>query len=187
MRPSVLRAELLAAATTRGAVLAAAAAAVLVVIAAATSGDPVAAYGACAVALVLGAVMTAADYDHDTLCAALLATPARWPVLAAKLAIHGAFGLLLGLAALGVALLITGDVAHGGAAVPAAALAGAIGVAIGALARRRSIALAAAGAVIALVAGAAVAATTAALATLLALAATLPAAATLALTRRDVA
>ncbi len=184
---SALRAELLALRTTRAAPAALVATAVLVALAAALLDDPKTAYGACLLALALGAATTAAEYRDDTIGYALLAAPRRWPVLAAKAATHAATALIFGLVALTVALLVTGaDLTTATAgAVPAAALAGIAGVALGALARdARETALGALLA-IAAVAGAAAVAQPAAAATLAALTVVLAAAATASFLKRD--
>lgn len=139
-----LRAELLGLRTTRLPAVGAAALA-LVVVAAAVASDRVAvAYAACFVAMALGAAATAWECRDGALTHALLASPSRWPVAAAKLASHLGLGAALGLLALGLALLVTGNDttwAAGYGAVPAAALAGALGVAAGLLVREAQLAV----------------------------------------------
>lgn len=58
------------------------------------------------VALVAGALSVTAEYRHKTITPAVLITPRRTPLLAAKLITLAAAGLLFGLAAAGVATAI---------------------------------------------------------------------------------
>ncbi len=55
---------------------------------------------ACLFTLALGILGMAGEYRDDTLGQALLAAPARWPVVLAKVIAHGLAGLTFGLVAL---------------------------------------------------------------------------------------
>ena len=110
------------------------------------------------VSLALGVVGIAGEYRHGTIGHALLAAPARWPVVLAKVLAHGLAGLLLGLVALAITFAagvpgLAGEdagVSYSSSLVRyvvlgtlvAPALFGAIGVGLGALLRDQPLALA---------------------------------------------
>jgi ABC-2 type transport system permease protein len=103
--------------------------------------------------LILGVLAVTSEFRHGTITAALLITPRRTPLLAAKLITLTATGLALGLAAFGEAAAIAAPILSArhiasqvnGATVAsiiaggaiAAALAAALGVGIGALLRNQ--------------------------------------------------
>jgi ABC-2 type transport system permease protein len=163
----LLRAEALRLTTTRTYWLLAAAVAALIAggsgaIAAATSFTPgisparsVLAIAGLAqtVALLTGALSVTSEFRHKTITPAVLITPRRTPLLAAKLITVAAAGLAFGLAATGLATAITlpllaarhvpagisgtqaaAIIAGGGAAT---ALAAALGIGIGAIIRNQ--------------------------------------------------
>ena len=105
------------------------------------------------VALLAGALSVTGEFRHKTITPAVLITPRRTPLLAAKLIIMAAAGLVFGLAATGLATAITlpllaarhipaglsgtqaaAIIAGGGAAT---ALAAALGIGIGAIIRNQ--------------------------------------------------
>jgi ABC-2 type transport system permease protein len=106
------------------------------------------------VALIAGALSVAGEFRHQTIIPAVLITPRRTPLLAAKLITLAAAGLALGVAATGIATAITvpvlaarhipaGVSATGIAAVIAGgaiatALAAALGVGAGAIIRSQA-------------------------------------------------
>lgn len=107
-------------------------------------------------ALVLGATMMTTEHRHGTLAGTFLATPARWPVVVAKVAAAALAGLMLGivggvipLVAAGVDFAIAGDAVPFGASVVLAILAvaagtafsAAMGAAVGAALRSQLIAI----------------------------------------------
>ena len=59
------------------------------------------------VALIVGTLVVTAEYRHKTITPAVLITPRRTPLLAAKLAVLTAAGLVFGLLATGAAAAIT--------------------------------------------------------------------------------
>jgi ABC-2 type transport system permease protein len=105
-------------------------------------------------ALVLGVLAVTSEFRHETITRALLITPRRTPLLVAKLVVLAATGLVIGLVAFGeaaaIALPVLGarhvasqvdgasvaGIIAGGAI--AAALAGALGVGIGAVVRNQA-------------------------------------------------
>lgn len=110
-----------------------------------------------AVALILGVLAMAGEYRHQTVTTTYLATPRRRQVMGAKLAASAITGSLIGLATIavtttiaipwlqtaGVAVHIDPDLVRTAAAlVMATILHGALGVAIGALIRNQTAAIA---------------------------------------------
>lgn len=146
---SLIRAEALRLATTRTYWLLAAGAIAMIAgavasTAAASSFTPgtnparsVLAIGGLAqtVALIAGALSVTGEFRHKTITPAVLITPRRTPLLAAKLITLAAAGLVFGLAATGMAAAVsaagTAAIITGGAI--ATALAAALGVGVGAI------------------------------------------------------
>lgn len=109
-------------------------------------------------AYVLGVLGTAGEHRHGTVTGAVLAAPARWPVVAAKAVAYGLAGAVLGLVGFAVALAVGApwlsardagiDLGRGLpwlvglGSVAAAALYGVVGVGVAAAVRSQTAALA---------------------------------------------